>query len=437
MRRSDPTVAIALRVGLATAIALVAGGLLRYGEVAGFAALGALTSAFLRYEPYRMLAVRLPWVGIGLTVYTAFGACLGAAGVPTAWQIVLLSVAAGLAYWVFTAFRLTGPGPVILIFAAAGSAGFADSWSDVGLATIAAGAGALVGCLVAMAPALSHRRSPERIAVARALAAVSALETRGGAAVPEARESIDRARGTIVLGNRKNPDPHLVELLALVDAAESVVDTGGHETPHEKWEDFRRLEIELRKVRRGIEIPRVRPDGVPVPPPSSGFGRDGVARLTDRLILLGTARIAFASLIAAAIAGAANLQYPLWASIGAMAALQGLNYRHTVQRAIQRLLGNVAGAVIAAILLATDIGFWPMAVAIIVFQTIAELYVTRNYALTSVAVTAMALLLTGLGEQAGPEIAVNRVADTLIGVAVGVVVAAVTIRHDDRHHLVA
>ena len=80
VRRGDPTVAVALRVGLATMLALVGGGLLGYGQVAGFAALGALTSAFLRYEPYPRLAVRLPWVGLGIVGYTAFGAALGAMG---------------------------------------------------------------------------------------------------------------------------------------------------------------------------------------------------------------------------------------------------------------------------------------------------------------------------------------------------------------------
>lgn len=437
MRRADPTIAVALRVGLATAIALVGGGLLGYAEVAGFAALGALSSAFLRYEPYPRLAVRLPWVGVGLTIYTAFGAALGTLGASMWWQIVLLSIGAGLAYWVFTAFRITGPGPVILVFAAAGAAGYAGGWADVALATTAAAVGAVVGYIVAMAPALSHPHAPARIAVARALAAVSALETVGSRGVFEAEQSIDRARETIAFGTGRKLGPHARELLALLDAAESVLGTGWHDTPSGRREDFTRLETELRKVRRDIEIPRIYSDDAVVPSAPADLSRRGIDRLGDRLVWLGTGRITLASLLAAAIAAVLDLQHPLWASIGAMAALQGLNYRHTVQRAIQRLLGNVVGAVIAAVLLASDPGFWPMVVAIILFQTITEMFVTRNYGLASVAVTAMALLLTGLGEQAGPEIAANRIADTLIGVAVGVVVAAVTIRHDDRHHIVA
>ncbi|MCB8910744.1 FUSC family protein [Rhodococcus rhodochrous] len=437
VRRGDPTVAVALRVGLATMLALVGGGLLGYGQVAGFAALGALTSAFLRYEPYPRLAVRLPWVGLGIVGYTAFGAALGAMGAPLWVQIVVLSLGSAVAYWVFTAFSLMGPGPVILIFAAAGAAGFSDGWTDAGLVTAAAAIGALLGYVVAMLPALSHPHTPARLAVARALAAVSAVEIRGAEAVPIARQSIRKARETVALNAPRRPDTHVHELAALLDAAETVLDSGSHDTARARRDDFARFEKELRKARRDIEIPRVDAEGRPVLPTPPGFVREGCGRLLDRLVLIGAARIFVASLLAASLAALIGLDHPLWAAMGAMAALQGLNYRNTVQRGIQRLVGNVGGAMIAAVLLAIDLGYWPVVAAAVLFQTVTELTVTRNYGLASVGVTTMALLLTGLGQHAGPGLAVNRVADTLIGVVVGVIVAAVTIRRDDRHHLVA
>ena len=437
VRRGDPTVAVALRVGFATMLALVGGGLLGYGEVAGFAALGALTSAFLRYEPYPLLAVRLPWVGLGIVGFTAFGAALGAMGASLWLQIVALSVGSAATYWVFTAFSLVGPGPVILIFAAAGAAGFADGWGDMGLVTAAAAIGTVIGFVVAMLPAFSHPHTPARLAVARALAAVSAVETRGADAVPAARGSIRKARETVASNSSRRPDIHVHELLDLLDAAEAVLDSGSHDTYRARRGDFARFEAELRKARRDIEIPRVDAQGRPAPTTPSGFFRDECGRLLDRLVLLGSARIFVASLLAAAFAASIGLDHPLWAAMGAMAALQGLNYRNTVQRAIQRLLGNVGGAVVAAVLLALDPGYWPVVVAAVLFQTLTELTVTRNYGLASVGVTAMALLLTGLGRHASPDIAVDRVADTVIGVVVGVIVAAVTIRRDDRHHLVA
>lgn len=111
-----------------------------------------------------------------------------------------------------------------------------------------------------------------------------------------------------------------------------------------------------------------------------------------------------------------------------MATLQGVNYRQTVQRAIQRLIGNALGAVLAVVLLVLDLGYWPLVVVIVVLQTATEMVVTRNYAVASVFVTAMALMLTGLGSSIGPGVAASRVGDTLIGAVVGVVVAALTIQ---------
>src|SRR5690606_9119542 len=253
---------------------------------------------------------------------------------------------------------------------------------------------------------------------------------RGAAAVAIARQGVRKARATVALTAPRRPDTHVHELAALLDAAETVLDSGSHDTARARRDDFARFEKELRKARRDIEIPRVDAEGRPVLPTPPGFVREGCGRLLDRLVLIGAARIFVASLLAASFAASIGLDHPLWAAMGAMAALQGLNYRNTVQRGIQRLIGNVGGAMIAAVLLALDLGYWPVVAAAVLFQTLTELTVTRNYGLASVGVTTMALLLTGLGQHAGPGLAVNRVADTVIGVVVGVIVAAVTIRRD-------
>lgn len=432
-RSADATVAPALRVGTAVLVALVGGGLLHLPHLAGFAALGALASAFGRYEPYPRLAGKIAMVGLGVVGYVALGAGVGAGSVPMWAQIAVLSVAAGFAFWVLGAFRLSGPGPVILVFAAAGAAGFARTATDLRDAVAAATVGVVVGWVVSMAPALYHPHGPARIAVARALAAVAAIERDGHRAVPGARAAIARARDVVALGSRTGVHTH--ELLALLAAAGAVVDEAESDAVPDRVAEFARFEAELRKVRRDIAIPRVDGTGAPVPARPVGFVRDGAARLRDRAILVGAGRVLLAALLAGWFAAAAGLHHPLWATMGAMAALQGVNYRQTVQRAIQRLLGNVAGAVLAAALIALSLDYWPYALAIVVLQVVAELYVMKNYAATSVAVTAMALLLTGLGESLGPEIAMSRIADTLVGVVLGVLVAAFTIDRADRHHL--
>ncbi len=269
--------------------------------------------------------------------------------------------------------------------------------------------------------------------MARALAATAALETEGEAAVSAARAAAARAREVIALGSRR--DSHTAELLALVDAAEAVIDSGPHDTLAGRRADFVRFEAELRKTRPTIDIPREDISAVPDLERPRGFVREGALLLRDRALFIGSCRVLAASALAGGFAAAVGLEHPLWATMGAMAALQGVNYRHTVARAIQRLLGNVVGALIAAAVLILDLGYWPVVAVIVLLQTITELFVTRNYAVASIFVTAMALLLTGIGEPLGADIALSRVGDTLIGVVVGVVVAAVTIHRDDRHHL--
>ena len=166
-----------------------------------------------------------------------------------------------------------------------------------------------------------------------------------------------------------------------------------------------------------------------------GYFLEGLRRLYSRPVRMNALRIVAASALAGWLAAGAGLEHPLWASMGAIAAMQGLNYKQTVQRGIQRLVGNVGGAVVAAGLIALTLGYWQAVAVIVILQTAAELLVIKNYALTSLAVTPMALLLIGFSAPIGTEAAVARVADTLIGVVIGIVVAAVTISRSDRHHV--
>lgn len=147
-----------------------------------------------------------------------------------------------------------------------------------------------------------------------------------------------------------------------------------------------------------------------------------------RHLALTAFRIAVAATIAAVIAVAVHLDHPMWAAMGAVAAMQGVEYHLTVRRGVQRLLGNLGGALIAGLLLSIPLGYWGAVAGIIIFQVLAEILSTVNYALCSLAVTPMALLLTGLSAGLSPEAAVDRVLDTAIGIVVGIVVAALTIR---------
>lgn len=458
MRPADAIFTTAIKVGIAASLVLVAGGLLGQQQLAGIAALGALTSAFGRYQPYWRLARMMVVVGVGMLVATAIGTLLGAAGTPMALQIVILSALAGVAAHLFSAFRISGPGAVILVFAAGAGASYTHDLASLPAPLIAMGIGVVVGWLAAMAPVLLVPMAPSRLAVARAIAVVIRLGTDDAgthraaatAALRSARESVALSAGTLRGRSPRSLRLHrdAARLQLLLDEAEATLarfDAPAGDSPAVALARLARHESELRKV-RGIPA-GAQPDLAVTGPTASsaaapgtsaaplGFLAGARAELGSRASIHQALRMAAAAVLAGWAAVGLGFDHPLWATMGAVAALQGMNYAVTVQRSIQRLVGNVVGAAVAMVLLSMLLGFWPSVAFVIAFQILAELLVLKNYTLTTIAVTPMALIMTGLGSHLGPEAAFSRVADTLIGVVIGTLVAALSISMADRHHL--
>jgi hypothetical protein len=445
LRPADAWLAPAMKVGVAATLVLVLGGLLGFEQLAGIASLGALTSAFGRYQPYKVLARQLGLVAAALLISTTLGALMGASGTVMWVQIVVLSATAALASLVLSAFRITGPGPVILVFAAGAGAGYAHSYAAVPEAMAAVSIGAVVGWLVALSPVLIVPLGPARLATARAIAAVARCEKHdddahraaAAAAVRGARESVAHSvggRGQVSSDSARAQTLRAQgrQLTGLLDEAESALGLVGTAPGTAAVAALLRHEGELRRIRRTLDVPSPGRAVTEAPVPFFASSRAG---LSSRPAVKQALRIAVASALAGLAAVVLGFGHPLWASMGAVAALQSVNYSITVQRGIQRLVGNVVGAVLAAGLLSLSLGFWPSVIAVIIFQTAAELLVLKNYTLTTIAVTPMALIMTGMGAHLSPDVAMSRVLDTLVGVVVGVIVAAVSISLADRHHL--
>ena len=453
MRPADAIFAPAVKVGIATSLVLVAGGLLGQEQLAGIASLGALVAAFGRHQPYPRLRRMLAVVAASLLIAAGAGALMGAAGVPLGPQIAVLSVIAGLAAQLFAAVGITGPGAVILVFAASAGSAYAHTADAVPPVLAAVASGAAAGWLVAMAPALVVPMGPARLAVARAIAAVVHLGTDdagtrwGDAAAPlrRARESVALSAGHAGQGGRRllRLQDEAAALHGLLDEAGAALSRHGaaraaalgrlarHEAALRRT--WRASSAQTRAARGTAEVPAAAA-GVAWPAPT-GFLAAARPGLASRAGVGRAVRMAAASALSGWAAVGLGLGHPLWASMGAVAALQGLDYSTTVQRSIQRLLGNVAGAALAIALLSLSPGFWPSVALVVAFQVLAELLVLKNYTLTTIAVTPMALLMTGLGAHLAPDAAFSRVADTLVGVVAGVLVAAVSISHADRAHL--
>ncbi|TXG89890.1 FUSC family protein [Rhodococcus rhodnii] len=428
---ADATLAVGVRVGIAVAVVMVVAGLAGYPNLAGFAALGALVSAFARYEPYPRLGWKVGIIGVGVVVFVAAGAGLGLLGVPASVEIGLMGIACGVAVLLVGVYRVTGPGPVVMIFAATAAVGSSGSVAALAGIVLASAVGTVVGWLAAMAPWVLYPMGPARLATARALAALARVE-RGASDedVAAAVRAVDAARDVVAAsGSRHRAYGERLE--TLLDDVAVLLDRWSHEPDDRRRAHLASHEAELRRLKSRTELSGFVGTTHQLSP-RFGFLRDHAPRWRSRELLLAAVRSTIAALVAGWLALGVGLDHPLWASMGAMAALQGIDFTHTVHRAIQRLAGNIVGALLAAGLIGAQLGFWPTVAVVVVLQAVAEIVVLRNYALTSVAVTAMALLLTGFGAHITPDVAISRVADTLVGVVVGVVAAALTISRSDR-----
>jgi hypothetical protein len=140
-----------------------------------------------------------------------------------------------------------------------------------------------------------------------------------------------------------------------------------------------------------------------------------------------TATVGVAALLAG-VAGALLVgTHWYWAMVGAVAAVGGAHVTARLIRGVQRLVGTLLGVLIAAGLLALDLPPWVVLLVAVALQAGAELFVGRNYGIAMLFITPLALLMVSLASPVAPEMLLrDRVIETVIGVAVGTIVAIVS-----------
>lgn len=400
---ADATLAAALRCGAAVDLALVIPALAGRTDLAGLAALGALTSLYGRNDPYRRRASLLALVGTLMTASISGFTVLAAVDAPIAATLTSVAALAAGMTALCLLLRTGPPGATIVVFAAGAGLAGSPSVADV-LPRAAAGAlGALLAWLVCMSGALVRPTAPARLAVRRAAdAAHLVVETGHGAAT--ARTAVAAAR-------------------------EAVADDAS-------WGVTRPTALELRRelddVDRALDDAGAPPH--PTVPAAEPRRRTLRAQARERASLpwrLATTRVAVSGLVAGVVASLAGLGHAAWATMGSTAVLQGDTPRHAVVRSVQRGVGTVAGALLAWPLLAAHLSFWAAAAIVVVLQTVTEVVVGRHYGLAMLTITPMALLMTSLAHPADPTaLALDRAFDTVAGALVGVL--AVVLVHPRR-----
>ncbi|MFB6597174.1 MULTISPECIES: FUSC family protein [Streptomyces diastaticus group] len=403
-------------------------------DLAMFTMAGSLCALYCHNLPYAARARTLAGVCAGMVAGLALALVVAAL---TDSPYVLVAVGALMAAaqkGVCDTVRIGPPGPLILTFISSATLFAPSTLGQVpGRVALAAG-GAVLAWAVCMAPALVRGHGPERIAVSRALRATAAYVAKARETGPEhAAGARAQAAGAthaawqslLAAGTRTPVRRDLEHLLVHAEAAL-----------------FRPAESDFALLRDWAD----RTTGAgPVPRPAdvadtadelAGVAVERAYRETPaRRLLRGLGPgspllpIVLRTAVGCALAGylsyALGVGRPYWAIVTAASIFQ-VNITLTWSRGVQRVVGNLVGvALFVAIAPLSHLNQAALVLCCLAFNFGAEALIGRNYWLGSVCVTPMALLITEFGHfQNTGELAVDRIVDTLVGAAVGILAAA-------------
>ncbi|WP_345376518.1 FUSC family protein [Frondihabitans cladoniiphilus] len=174
------------------------------------------------------------------------------------------------------------------------------------------------------------------------------------------------------------------------------------------------------------QIGRLHPNAAAVKNP-----RRPAVRLVEVLrtpgVKLDIVRYGAGPLLAGGIATAVGIGHPYWAAVSATVPLAGVTLGSQLGRGTQRFLGTVLGLAIAALVFSLNPPLIVLLVFVAACQIWAELFSMRNYAITVIGVTPLALTMVHLASPLPiDQLIGQRFLETLIGVVVAAVVLIAT-----------
>jgi hypothetical protein len=392
------------------------------------ATIGAFTSLYGSDRPYLNRSILLAAVALSFAIVVSLGMLAQQLGVMAMSVVVPIAV---ISTYVCNALRVGPPGAYMFTMACAvGTAmprGHLDVW-QVALLILAGGA---FSWFVQMAGMLFQPRGPEKVALLGAAAAVA----RFAKAVGTPQEDTARHTAAVALHEAWTalltlqptiwrPDEPLNRLralnrdlhLAFVEAIDA-----GHQSS--------RIDAVAERARLvGVDSTLSQQTTDPHDIPLAPHGIRG--SLHENLNWASPAvwaaiRVGVASTIACVIGASLDLERAYWIVAAAVLVVyQGLDWIGTLQRAIERVIGTLAGLGLAGlILIAGPHGLW-LAAILTILQFAIETLIVRSYALAVVFITAAALTVA-TGGHGVPDVAHLlwvRGVDTALGCVVGLCV---------------
>ncbi|MEV6162836.1 FUSC family protein [Streptomyces sp. NPDC052052] len=439
VRPSDMWFKPALSVVVATAVPDLVLFALGRTELIMYTMAGSLCALYGHNLPYVRRIRAVAGVVVGMVLSLAISLVAASLTGSTAVLIAVGALLAAGQKMVCDGTRIGPPGAVIFTFVSSAALFFPQHLGQVpGHIALALAAG-VFSWLVTVGPAALRREGPERRATARALDAAAAYVAAPGHRTRHAAAAAVHGawQALLAVGRPTEVRQGLERLVVHAEAALAQSTLGGQSaTPATDPAQLRAWARQTR-ARGPVPTPPSTPDTY-----ETLFGIDAeraARRATSRrearralLRRLGPNSpllpIGIRTLIGCALAGyvsqAAGVGRPYWAIVTA-ASLYQANVSLSWNRALQRTLGNLLGVLVfAAVLPVSRIGSLALIACCLCFNFAAEALITRNYWLGSIAVTPMALLVMEFGgtHPAG-ELIGDRVLDTVIGAAVGIVTA--------------
>lgn len=460
----------AMGAGLSLAIPILVGvwlGQFHYGLLSTF---GAFAYLYGREEPYPRRAITLLFVIISLAV--SFGA--GSLSAAIAWWCAALVLGLVGAVAVFICEALDVPPPSALFFVFTCALGTSMPSAEPATLLLRAGLillGGIPAWLIAMSGWLVDPDRPETEAVAgayRALAAwlaavgtdlhdgaqhqaavalrasekavaPAALPGRRPGGIPRRRpgayirlmrlnqqaQAVFLAIIELTAATSEPVDPKVTAAVrALADAVSdpdraaslTIPNTEGHGGAADSL--YRSLSAAL-----AIAADEEPHPTHPLKAPRGGIGAALVGALgRDSLVLPKAVRMGGVLLVAYVTTHLWGTERPYWVFISCAAVMIGTTVAATLHRAIQRTVGTIAGAVLAAAILALQPSGMMIALTFMALQFLVHLTIALNYALAVTFITPLGFLIAHAGQPELPaySLVTERLIDVLLGSALGV-----------------
>ncbi len=408
-------------------------------DLGAYTMAGSMTALFSHALPYRRRAITLGGFIIMLTLGCAISMTTAAATENMLWRILVACLLAAIIKVAHDASNVGMPPAVIPIFLVTALTFTPQTWQDLPLhIALVAGAGAISWC-VSLAPGLVRRDGPERRAVATAMRATipvgmdpqdPAARDALAAAITAARRTLAFARGA----DRSALEAHIVACeRILVDPSLSSPENARANAqqilrartaiPAPPLTDAERAEI--RGTRLAHAAPRTFSARHPI---LAAFRPTSPSAPFFWRALIGC-------LASALTSWALGGDRPFWAITAAGVIVQPnllLTWRKAPPRALGALVGVWLFALIAPV---AHIDLLIAAVMILALNTLTEMFIARNYFISQVFITPLALLMSQFG---GPlpssELILERSVDTVLGVVAGLLAAFVIRNGHLRRH---